>query len=42
MGQFRTWKQEVLLGIMDIVERAGTALAIPKRSVQVIDDRQPA
>lgn len=40
MGTFRTWKQEVLLGIMDTVERAGTALAVPKRSVQVLDDRK--
>ncbi|NVB77696.1 MAG: mechanosensitive ion channel family protein [Kofleriaceae bacterium] len=42
MGTFRTWKQEILLGIMDVIERAGTALAVPKRTVAVIDDRPPA
>lgn len=34
-GPFRAYRQEVLLGFMDVVERAGTALALPTQKVHV-------
>lgn len=37
-GQFRAWRQEVLVGFMDVVEKAGTAFAVPARNVQLAGD----
>jgi MscS family membrane protein len=34
-GQFRTWRQEVLLGFIDVVERVGTSFAFPTQTVHV-------
>jgi MscS family membrane protein len=41
-GEFRELRQEALLGIMRIVEAAGTSLAFPTRTVHVVDDRRPS
>jgi len=38
MPQFRTWRQEVLLGFMDVVEKAKTEFAFPTRTVHMISD----
>jgi MscS family membrane protein len=35
-GQFRTMRQEALLGFMEVVERAGTAFAFPTRTVHLV------
>jgi MscS family membrane protein len=37
---FRTWRQDVLLAFMEIVERAGTAFALPTQKVHLADARQ--
>jgi MscS family membrane protein len=34
-GQFRTWRQEVLLGFMGVVEEARTSFAFPTRTIHV-------
>lgn len=34
-GTFRGWRQEVLLGFMEVVERAKTSFAIPARTVHL-------
>lgn len=39
-GQFRTWRQEVLIGFMDVVERAKTSFALPTRAVRIADERR--
>ncbi len=39
-NEFRDIRQEVLLGVMEIVERAGTSFAFPTRSVHLIDSRE--
>jgi len=38
MAQFRTWRQEVLLGFMDVVEKAKTSFAYPTRTVHVVNE----
>lgn len=40
INQFRTWRQEVLLGFMEAVERAKTSFAFPTRTVHVVGDRK--
>ncbi|HVK82937.1 MAG TPA: mechanosensitive ion channel family protein [Kofleriaceae bacterium] len=37
-GQFRAWRQEVLIGFMDVVERAGTSFALPMQALRVTGD----
>jgi MscS family membrane protein len=34
-GQFRIWRQEVLIGFMEVVEKAGSAFAFPTRTIHV-------
>jgi MscS family membrane protein len=47
-GEFQEFRQEVLLGFMDVVERAGTSFAFPTHTVHVasqsneLQDRPPA
>jgi MscS family membrane protein len=41
-GEFMTFRQEILLEFMDIVEEAGTELAIPARTVQLMKPRATA
>ena len=41
-GPFGVYRQEVLLGFMDVVERAGTALALPTQKVHLTDARASA
>jgi MscS family membrane protein len=40
-GEFQGYRQEVLLGFMEIVEQAGTSFAFPTRTLHVIDDSPP-
>jgi MscS family membrane protein len=35
-NQFRTWRQEVLIGFMDVVEKAKSSFAFPTRTVHVV------
>jgi MscS family membrane protein len=35
-GEFRTLRQDLLLGFIEVVERAGTALALPTRTVHLV------
>ncbi|MBA3539183.1 MAG: mechanosensitive ion channel family protein [Deltaproteobacteria bacterium] len=41
-GQFRTYRQEVLIDFMDVVERAGTSFAFPTRTLHLVGDWGPA
>ncbi len=41
-GQFLTWRQEVLLGFMGVVQRAGSSFAFPTRTVHLVNDPAPA
>lgn len=34
-NQFRDWRQEVLVGFIDVVERAGTGFAFPTQSIHI-------
>jgi MscS family membrane protein len=38
-GAFRNTRQEVLLGIMDVVEKAGARFAFPTQTLHVVQDR---
>jgi MscS family membrane protein len=40
-SEFQLIRQEILLQIMDVVERAGTSFAFPTRTVHVIDSMRP-
>lgn len=40
-AEFRTVRQEILLGFMEIVERAGTAFAFPTRTIHVVRGDEP-
>ena len=45
VGEFRGIRQEILLGIMEIVEKAGTGFAFPTRTVHLVGadlDSSPA
>ena len=42
MTQFRAWRQEILLGFMDVVEKAKTSFAYPTRTVHVVGDAKAA
>jgi MscS family membrane protein len=35
-GQFRIWRQEVLLGFMTVVEEAKSSFAFPTRTVHLV------
>jgi MscS family membrane protein len=37
-GVFQGYRQEILLGFMDVIEQAGTELAVPARSVHLIEE----
>jgi MscS family membrane protein len=39
VGEFQLIRQDLLLQFMDIIERAGTSLAVPATSVQLLDQR---
>jgi MscS family membrane protein len=39
-NQFRVMRQDVLLAIMEVVEKAGSAFAFPTRTVRMIDERR--
>jgi MscS family membrane protein len=41
-GEFRDFRQEALLGIMRIVEEAGTSLALPTQTVHVAGSNEPS
>jgi len=41
-NEFTVIRQEMLLGIMDVVEKAGTALAYPTQTVQVVGAEPPS
>ena len=38
MAQFRGWRQDVLLGFMDVVEKAKTSFAYPTRTIHVASE----
>lgn len=40
IGEFRTIRQEVLVGIMEVVEKAGSSFAFPTRTVHLVDSRE--
>jgi len=35
-GQFRTWRQDALLGFMDVIEQVGTSFAFPTRTLHLV------
>lgn len=39
-NQFRVYRQEVLLGFMDVVESSGTAFALPSQNVHLTQDER--
>lgn len=41
-GEFQVFRQEVLLQFMEVIEKAGTALALPTRLVHMKMDRGPS
>jgi MscS family membrane protein len=41
-GEFQGIRQEILLGFVEVVERAGTSFAFPTRTVHVVDGRPDA
>lgn len=40
MPKFRSWREDLLLAFMEIVERNGSGFAFPTRTVHVVDDRK--
>lgn len=40
-GVFRTWRQEILLAFLDVIERAGTCLAYPTQTLHVQSSAPP-
>jgi MscS family membrane protein len=40
MAEFRAWRQEVLLGFMDVVEAAKTSFAFPTRTVHLVGEQR--
>jgi MscS family membrane protein len=38
-AQFRAWREDVLIAIMEVIEKAGSSFAFPTRTVHVVGDK---